>query len=36
VNGKPEKTVFGRISKETLQKVFITPIEYAAYLAANS
>lgn len=35
VNGKPEKTVFGRISKETLQKVFITPIEYAAYLAAN-
>jgi len=36
VNGKPEKTVLGRISKETLQKSFITPIEYAAYLAASS
>ncbi|SHI59964.1 YheC/YheD family protein [Lutispora thermophila] len=35
VNGKPEKTVFGRISDEALQKVFITPLEYAAYLAEN-
>lgn len=35
VNGKPEKTVFGQISDEALKKVFITPLEYAVYLAEN-
>ena len=33
VNGKPEKTIFGEIGDEILDKVFLTPIEYAAYLA---
>lgn len=35
VNGKPEKTVFGEVKEGILERVFNTPLEYAAYLAAH-
>ncbi|AOY77503.1 YheC/YheD family protein [Clostridium formicaceticum] len=33
VNGKPEKTIFQEISEEAVERAFLTPLSYAAYLA---